>query len=307
MSEAQPRRNDERVEVEVEGRRLAVTNLAKPLYRSGFTKGELIDYYVRVAPVLVPHIAERPLTLRRFPEGIEGPSWFQTRCRGRPPWMASHGVRIRTGEVHEYCIVNDVPSLVWVANLGTIELHPFLAPRTSEDRPTFMVFDLDPGPPAGLAECCRTAMLVREALDGHGLVSLPKTSGSLGLHVYVPLGGKATFDQTKAFAKGIAERLARERADEVVATIGKAERAGKVLVDWVQNDRTRSTVAPYSLRARGRPVVSTPITWEEVEGAAGDPSTAEAILFAPDQVLARLEEHGDLFADVLDRDQHLPE
>lgn len=306
MSHAAAAGDDERVDVEVGGRRLSVSNLRKPLYRSGFTKGEMIDYYVRVAAVLLPHIAERPLTLRRFPEGLEGPSWFQTRCRGRPPWMASHGVRIRTGEVHQYCVVNDVASLVWVANLGTIELHPFLAPRTQEDRPTFMVFDLDPGPPAGLADCCRAALLVRDVLDRRGLVSLPKTSGSLGLHVYVPLGGTATFDEAKTFARGAAERMAKDRPEQMVATIGKAERAGKVLVDWVQNDRTRSTVAPYSLRARGRPVVSTPVTWDEVERGVDDPAGVEGLLFAPDQVLARVDEHDDLFRDALDVTQRLP-
>lgn len=305
MSHAAATGDDERVDVEVDGRRLSVSNLRKPLYPSGFTKGEMIDYYVRVAPALLPHIAERPLTLRRFPEGLDGPSWFQTRCRGRPPWMASHGVRIRTGEVHEYCVVNDAPSLVWVANLGTIELHPFLAPRMQEDRPTFMVFDLDPGPPAGLAECCRAALLVRDMLDRQGLVSLPKTSGSLGVHVYVPLGGTASFDDTKAFARAIAERMAQERPDEIVATIGKAERAGRVLVDWVQNDRTRSTVAPYSLRARGRPVVSTPVTWDEVERAADGPRAAEALLFGPEEILGRVESQGDLFRDVLEGQQRL--
>ncbi|HEX2032248.1 MAG TPA: non-homologous end-joining DNA ligase, partial [Actinomycetota bacterium] len=301
MSQAPAPGPPDRVDVEVAGRQLTLSNLGKPLYRSGFTKGEMIDYYVRVADVLVPHIAERPLTLRRFPEGVEGQSWFQTRCRGRPAWMETHGVRIRTGEVHEYCLVNDVPSLVWVVNLGTIELHPFLAPRTAEDRPTFIVFDLDPGPPAGLVECCRVALVVRGMLEEQGLSSFAKTSGSLGVHLYVPLGGTATFDETKEFSRSIADRLARDRPDDVVATIGKAERAGKVLVDWVQNDRTRSTVAPYSLRARGRPVVSTPVRWDEMEGAAEDAAAAHALLFGPDQVLERVEQHGDLFRDVLGR------
>jgi bifunctional non-homologous end joining protein LigD len=296
---------EERVDVEVEGRSLTLSNLAKLLYRSGFTKGQMVEYYVQVTPVLLPHVREQPLTLRRFPEGVDGPTWFQTRCRGRPSWMATHAVRIRTGEVHEYCVVNDLPSLVWVANLGTIELHPFLARRDQPDRPTVVVFDLDPGPPAGLAECARAAMWLRELLVGLGLRCLAKTSGSLGMHVYVPLGGTATFAETKPFARKVAERLAAEHPHDIVATIGRQERTGKVLVDWGQNDSNRSTVAPYSLRARGRPVVSTPLTWEEVDRVQRQVE-ADALLFGPDDMLVRLDGTADLFQPVLELKQHIP-
>ena len=295
-------------EVEIEGRRLALSNLDKVLWPEvGFTKGQMIEYYVKVAPVLVPHIARRPLTLNRFPDGVEGLGWYQAQCRGHPPWMATRPIRsvLTAGKVMEYCVVNDLPSLVWVANLGTIELHPFLAVGERVEEPTVMVFDLDPGPPAGLVECCEVALWVRQVLDGVGLRSLPKTSGSKGLQVYVPLNSPHTYPETKGFARAVAAALAGGHPDRVVDVMTRSLRAGKVFVDWGQNDPTKSTVSAYSLRARARPTVSTPVGWDEVEDAleAADP---RLLTFEAADVIARLERVGDLFAPVLEVAQTLP-
>ena len=277
-----------------------LTSLDRVLYpHTGFTKGDLVDYYRAVAPVLVPHLAQRPLTLGRFPAGVEGRGFAQTECRGAPPWLATQPLRLRNGRIRNFCLVNDLPSLLWVANLGTIELHPFLAHGTSPDEPTVLVFDLDPGPPAGLAECCDTALALRELLAESRLASFPKTSGGVGLHVYVPLNSPHTFEQTKQFARAIAERLAAERPEGVTAKPSKIDRAGKVFVDWVQNDPTRSTVSAYSLRAASRPTVSAPLSWEEVAGR-------QSLVVGPGDVVERIGRLGDLFAPVLEVRQTLP-
>jgi bifunctional non-homologous end joining protein LigD len=265
-----------------------LTNLERVLWpRAQFTKGDLVEYYRSVADVLVPHLAGRPLTLWRFPEGVDGPNWWQNECRGAPPWLTT-----REWRGQRFCVVDDARSLLWIANLGTIELHPFL--HRDGDAPDTIVFDLDPGPPATLVDCCEVALLVRERVGG-----VAKTSGRAGLHVYARAEGRS-YTETKALARGVAAELAS--ADErVTAAQSRAERRGRVLVDWLQNDRTRSTIAPYSLRGTQWPTVSAPVTWEEVERCARE-RRPSALTFLATDVAARLERHGDLFAEVLPTD-----
>ena len=290
-------------ELELGGRRIRVSNRGKVLWReAGFTKGDVVDYYLAVAPVLLPHLAGRAVTLRRFPDGIEGWSWYQMQWpRGHPDWLPSRPLPGRGLE--RFCLVDDVASLAWAANLAAIELHPLLARADSPHEPTVLAFDLDPSPPADIVDCCDVALAIRHALGG--LVSFPKTSGSVGLHVYVPLNTPHSFADTKAFARALAERLAAERPDAVTADQRRALRSGKVLVDWLQNDATRSTVAPYSLRAAGWPTVSTPLTWDEV-GEARAARRPDLLTFQPADVLARVERLGDLFEPVLAVRQSLP-
>ncbi|MDP9405755.1 MAG: non-homologous end-joining DNA ligase [Actinomycetota bacterium] len=301
------RRGDVEV-VEVGGRQLALSNVDKVLWpRAGFRKGHMLDYYVRVAPALLPHLGQRPLTLHRFPDGVDGGHWFQKDCRGHPPWLPTKAVPsvLVAGKVLDYCLVNDLPALVWAANQGTVELHPLLARADDVDAPTVVAFDLDPGPPATVVDCCRVALAVRSLLDGLGLTAWPKTSGGKGLHLYVPLNTAATYPQTKRFARTVARFLAEEQPDRVVDRMARSLRPGKVLVDWSQNDPTKTTVAPYSLRATPRPTVSTPVTWDEVEAAAeaADPA---ALTFEAGAVIERVERLGDLFAPVLTVRQTMP-
>ena len=293
------------VEVEAAGRRLRLSNLEKLLWpEAGFTKGALLDYYRAVAPWLLPHLAGRAVTLRRFPDGVDGLGWYQNECRGRPQWLRTHPLPHRRGHLQNFCAVDDLPSLLWVANLATIELHPFLALAERPDEPTALVFDLDPGPPAGILECCAVAGRIRELLGAAGLEAWPKTSGGGGLHLYVPLARGHSFAETKAFARTVAESLARARPDEVVAVQRRAARRGKVLVDWLQNDATRSTVAPYSLRAVPWPTASVPVTWGEVDDAL-ETRRPELLTFLAPHALERLEEHRDVFAPVLGGEQVL--
>jgi bifunctional non-homologous end joining protein LigD len=294
-------------EIEVDGRRFAISNLDKVLWpEAGFTKGQMIDFYRRVAPALLPHLEGRPVTLRRFPDGVEGWSWYQLQWpKGHPSWLPTHPVPARTRKVWDFCLVNDVPSLLWAANLAAIELHPFLAYGDRPEAATVVVFDLDPGRPADVVDCCDVALWLRDILAGLGLVSFPKTSGSVGLHVYVPLNTAQTFDETKAFARTLAGQLAAVHASRVTDETKKSSRAGKVLVDWIQNDATRSTVTPYSLRATAWPTVSTPLTWDEVERAAAE-RRPELLTFEPADVLSRVERFGDLFRPVLEIEQALP-
>lgn len=287
--------------VEIDGRSLALSNLEKVLWPdAGFTKGAMVDYYVRVAGALLPHLAGRAMSLRRFPDGVEGVSWYQDECRGAPGWLATEELR-----GYRYCVVNDLASLVWVANLAAIELHPFLALAAEPDRPTALVLDLDPGPPADVLDCCRVALRIRDLLAELGLASLPKATGSVGLHVHVPLAAGHGFPETKAFARALAGALAAELPDRVVAAQRRSLRPGKVLVDWLQNDPTRSTVAPYSLRGTAWPTVAAPVAWEEVERAVAE-GRAELLTFLPQAVLERLEGHGDLFGPALELEQALP-
>jgi bifunctional non-homologous end joining protein LigD len=292
--------------VEIEGRRLGLTNLDKVLWpEAGVTKSRLIEYYVRVAPVLLPHLERRPLTLRRFPDGVDGVSWHQNECRGEPDWFRVFETSGVGGRRLRFCLAEDLPSLVWLANQAAIELHPFQWSIDDPRRPTTLVFDLDPGPPAELVASARVGLLLRDLLAEVGLAAFPKTSGSLGLHLHVPLGAPHDDEELKAFARAAAETLARRRPDQVVAEMKKERRAGRVFVDWLQNDATRQTVAPYSLRGLPWPTVAAPVTWEEVEAAASE-ARPELLTFLADDVIERLESRGDLFADVVELKQELP-
>jgi bifunctional non-homologous end joining protein LigD len=292
--------------LEIEGRRLGLTNLDKVLWpEAGLTKRKLIEYYLRVAPALLPHLEGRPLTLRRFPDGVHGVSWHQNECRGEPEWFQVFETTGVGGRVLRFCVVDDVASLVWVANQAAIELHPFQWRIGVPRRPTTLVFDLDPGAPADLVHSARVALHLRELLADVGLTSYAKTSGSLGLHVHVPLGRPHDAEQLKAIARTFANVLAQKHPDLVVAEMKKADRPGKVYVDWLQNDATRQTVAPYSLRGLPWPTVATPVTWDEV-GRAATEARPELLTFLADDVVERLDRDGDLFADVLVLEQSLP-
>jgi bifunctional non-homologous end joining protein LigD len=297
--------------VEVEGRELKLTNLDKVLYpASGFTKGEMLDYYARVAPTIVPHLAGRALTLRRFPEGEADTeaAFFEKRCpKHRPSWVKTARVSAgpRAGEI-DFCLCGDTPTLVWMAQLATLELHPSLSVASAPEQPSFLVFDLDPGPPADVLSCCAVALRLRELFGHFGLTSLVKTSGSKGLQLYVPLNSKATYEETKPLARAIAQLLEKQTPDAVVSKMKKAERRGKVFIDWSQNHRRKTTIAVYSLRARERPTVSTPLAWEEVERALSR-RDADSLAFEARQVLHRVERDGDLFAAALSLRQELPE
>jgi bifunctional non-homologous end joining protein LigD len=279
------------------GRRVRLTSPDRPMWpAAGLTKGWLVDYYLAVAEAILPHLAGRPLTLARFPEGTHRRGFLQNECRGAPPWMRTAVLPLRNARERRYCVIDDAASLAWVANLAAVELHPYLLDAADPERPLELVVDLDPGPGAGLADCCRLALRMRELLGEHGLDPRVKTSGRVGLHLLAPVAGM-TFPETRALARELAERVVAEAPDAAVATQKRSERAGRVLVDWQQNDARRSTVAPYSLRAgAAAPRVSTPLAWDEVEAAARDPGAAARLRFAPADVLRRLELHGDLFA-----------
>jgi bifunctional non-homologous end joining protein LigD len=296
------------VEVEVGGRRLVLKNLDKVFYpQTGFTKGDVIDYYARIAPVLLPHLRDRPLTMKRYPEGVEGMFFYEKRCpRHRPAWVHTEKVWSEDNdEFIDYCVANDLPTLVWAASIADLELHTSLSLARAVDTPTLLVFDLDPGPPADVVTCCDVALLLRRLLARLELDAFPKTSGSKGLQLYVPLNGPASYDDTKPFAHAVAQVMERTNPELVVERMTKQLRAGKVLVDWSQNDPHKTTVCVYSLRARPRPTVSTPVTWAEVEKAARTRRGDGLVLEAAD-VLARVERKGDLFEPVLTVRQRLP-
>jgi bifunctional non-homologous end joining protein LigD len=294
-----------RVEVDVEGHRLSLSNLDKVMYpEPGFTKGQVIDYYTRIAPVLLPHLHDRPLTLKRYPNGVEGGHFYEKQCPShRPDWVRSEPVELSSKTI-EFCICDDLPTLVWLANLADLELHPSLSKVPEVERPTLMAFDLDPGPGTGLVECCEVALLLRDALARLELDCFPKTSGSKGLQIYVPLNvDDVDYDHgTKPISNALARHLESEHPNLIVSQQKKELRKNRVLIDWSQNDEHKTTVSVYSLRARERPTVSTPLTWDEVE--EGD---ADALVFEAEDVLARVEERGDLFAPVLELQQRLPD
>ncbi|HEX9260247.1 MAG TPA: non-homologous end-joining DNA ligase, partial [Acidimicrobiales bacterium] len=265
---------------------------------------EVIDYYARIAPVMLPHVQGRAITFHRFPNGVDRPGFFEKRCpKHRPDWVpAVVGPGDRNGVIR-YCELDEPAALVWSANLAALELHAPMAAARDLDTPLAVVFDLDPGPPAGMTECCRVALAVRDVLDTVGLHAVAKTSGSKGLQLYLPVNGPCTHEHASSFALAVGQVLERARPDEVVTTMAKAVRPGKVFVDWSQNNRHKTTVAVYSLRARPRPTVSTPVTWAEVELAAAGRAD---LRFEMSDVLARVTEHGDLFAPVLTDRQELP-
>ncbi len=255
--------------------------------------------------MLIPHLADRPLTRVRCPDGVDGQRFFEKRIpKGAPEWVRSAPVGMDRVGVIDFVVCDDRPTLVWLAQMAALELHPSLSKVDAIESPTAVVFDLDPGPPAAMRECCMVALRVRELFAGIGMECFAKTSGSKGVQVYVPLNGEATYEQTKPFARAVAQALERAEPGLVVSKMTKSLRVGKVLVDWSQNTKSKTTVAVYSLRARERPTVSTPVSWAEVEaGANGD----DELVFAAADVLARIEEHGDLLAPVLDLEQELPD
>jgi bifunctional non-homologous end joining protein LigD len=295
--------------VEVQGRKLSLTNLDKVLYpAAGFTKGQVVDYYVRIAPVLVPHLAGRPLTMKRYPGGVDQEYFFEKNApMHRPDWVKTAPVWSESNKrIVNYLLANDLPTLVWIANLASIELHPSLSLAADIATPTMIVFDLDPGPPANIVQCTQVGLWVREVFDHFGLQSFPKTSGSKGLQIYVPLNTKTTYEQTKSFAHALARLLEHEHPELVVSDMKKTVRTNKVFVDWSQNDQHKTTISVYSLRAREHPTVSTPVTWEEVEQALKKKDAGRLVFEAKD-VLVRVEKMGDLFEPVQKLKQKLPQ
>jgi bifunctional non-homologous end joining protein LigD len=274
---------------------------------AGFTKAGLIDYYARIADAILPHLRDRPLTLKRYPNGVEAKSFYEKRCPShRPDWVATAPVWSGRNEGDiDYCLCNDRATLIWMAQLAALELHPSLSLADQIERPTVLAFDLDPGEPAGILECCRVGLRLRELLGELELECVPKTSGSKGLQIYVPLNVEITYEQTKPFAHVVAQTLERAEPDLVVSRMAKKLRKGKVFVDWSQNDQHKTTVAVYSLRAREQPTVSTPIEWDEVERAAQQ-EDPDSLRFEASDVLERVDKHGDLFAPMLELRQGLP-
>jgi bifunctional non-homologous end joining protein LigD len=296
-----------KVAVDVEGTQVVLSNLDKVLYPAeGFTKGQVLDYYTRIAPVLLPHLAGRALTRKRYPDGVDGQVFFEKNApRGTPDWvrterLASPG-STKGRETIDYVIVDGLPALVWTANLASLELHTHMwrvdtaAAEPTQCPPDLIVFDLDPGAPATIVECCEVARRLRPLLEADGLTPVAKTSGSKGLQLYARACGLGSSEQASAYAKGLAQRLEKEHPELVVHRMTKSLRPGKVLVDWSQNSAAKTTVSVYSLRARERPTVSTPVTWAEVETCRA----ADDLVFTSDDVLARVDRDGDLFAPLL--------
>lgn len=292
--------------VDVSGTPVPVSNLDKVMYpETGFTKGDVIDYYVRISEVLLPHLENRPITLKRYPDGVEGFFFYEKQCPAhRPKWVKTTTVPKEGGEVN-YCVISSLPALVWAANLADLELHTFLHKAPAIGRPTVLAFDLDPGPPADILLCCEVGLVLKGMFDALKLKCFPKTSGSKGLQVYVPLNTPTTYEKTKAFAHSMARTMEAHMPDKVVSKMQKNLRTGKVLVDWSQNDDHKTTVNVYSLRAKAHPTVSTPVTWAEVETAVKkkDP---RLLMFESGDVLKRVKKVGDLFAPVLTLKQKLP-
>ena len=294
-----------RLEVAIGDKTLSLSNLDKVLYpRAGFTKGQVIDYYTRIAPVLLPHLRDRALTLKRYPNGVEDKFFYEKRCPSHAPsWVQTADVWSGRNEGNiTFCLCQDLPTLVWLGNLADLELHTPLARVPETGHPTIVAFDLDPGPPATIVECARVALELRRAFEFWDLKAFPKTSGSKGMQVYLPLNTPATYEETRAFSSALAQLLERRDPALVVSEMTKAKRGGKVFVDWSQNASFKTTVNVYSLRAMERPTVSTPLTWDEVSQIAD----GEAMAFTSDEVLTRVAALGDLFADVQTLEQELP-
>jgi len=298
----------EKAQLVVGGKKLSVSNLNKVLYpKSGFTKGEVIDYFIRIAPVLLPHLKNRPLTMKRYPDGVEGEFFYEKNCPShRPKWVKTAKVWSEGNQrTMDYCLANDLPTLVWAANLADLELHTSLSRKNNIERPTMMVFDLDPGAPADIVQCCQVGLWLRDLLAKMKLKSWSKTSGSKGLQVYVPLNTAVSYDDTKGLSRALAQHLEREHPGLVTSNMSKAVRKGKVFVDWSQNDEHKTTICVYSLRAKEEPTVSTPVTWNEVENCLKK-KNAGLLKFRSDQALDRAEKLGDLFEPVETLKQKLP-
>jgi bifunctional non-homologous end joining protein LigD len=295
-------------EVTVGNRRVKLTNLDKVLYpKTKTTKAEVIDYYARVADVILPHLKRRPLTLKRYPDGVDRFNFFEKNCpKHRPEWVKTTPIYVdrRAGEI-DFCLCENRATLVWMAQLAALELHPSLSKATRMEQPTVLAFDLDPGPPAGLVECCKVALRVRELFGAFGLEGFPKVSGGKGLQVYFPLNTKVTYEQTSPFAKAVAQLLEKQTPKDVVSKMAKVDRRGKVFVDWSQNHQKKTTISVYSLRARERPTASIPIHWREVERTAKGGDT-DKIRFEIPEAIKRIEKDGDLFEPVLKLKQKLP-
>src|SRR6184192_3540895 len=297
-----------KAELVVGGKKLTVSNLNKVLYpKVGFTKGQVIDYYIRIAPVLLPHLRDRPLTMKRYPNGVDAEFFYEKNCPShRPKWVQTAKVWSEgNNRVMHYCLAQDLPTLVWAANLADLELHTSLARKSNIKRPTMMVFDLDPGAPADIVQCCQVGIWLSDLLLKLKLKSFAKTSGSKGLQVYVPLNTPVTFDQTKDLSRALAQLLERAHGDLVTSNMSKALRKGKVFVDWSQNDEHKTTICVYSLRAKEEPTVSTPVTWDEVANCLKK-KKADLLKFLSDKTLSRVEKVGDLFAPVEELKQKLP-
>ncbi|MEU1685308.1 non-homologous end-joining DNA ligase [Micromonospora sp. NPDC005707] len=299
----------DRFKVDVEGRSLELSNLDKVLYpKAGFTKGEVIDYYTRIAPVLLPHLRDRALTRIRYPNGVDGGSFFEKNApAATPEWVRTENLPApgssKGRETIDYVVADDLPTLVWLANLAALELH---TPQWKVgEHPDMMVVDLDPGAPAALRQCCQVALLMRDRLAADGIEAYPKTSGKKGMQLCCPIAGTQSSDDVSAYAKRIAQELEKAHAKQIVSKMAKNLRPGKVFIDWSQNSAAKTTVAPYSLRAQDVPSASTPLTWDEVEaGAAGKrPSTRP---YTATEVLKRVEKQGDLLAPLLDGGPELP-
>jgi len=307
LVKAGDQRSDGRVAVEVDGRELVLSNLDKVLYpKDGFTKGDVIDYYLRVAPVMLDHLGGRPVTRKRYPNGVDKAFFFEKNApQHRPDWVETVTIPARDRPV-DYVVCSDTATLVWLANLAALELHTNLGPAKHPEIPQYVVFDLDPGPGTSIVECCRVALMLRDMFGRLGLESVAKTSGSKGLQMYVPLNDPdIRYDSTREFARTVAEMWEREAPDLVVSKMTKSIRRGRVLIDWSQNNQVKTTVCAYSIRAREQPTVSTPVGWREVTSCehSGDPDT---LRFTSDQVLARIGRRGDLFAEAATREQSLP-
>ena len=296
------------VDVVVDGRRVRLTNLDKVFYpKVGFTKAHVLDYYRKVSPALLPHLKGRALTLKRYPDGVEGSFFYEKSCpTHRPDWVRTAPIWSEgRGEDIDFCVIDDLSSLMWAVNLADLELHTYLARAEAPNEPTAMVFDLDPGPGTDLVDCARVGIRLRDLLKSFGLESYPKTSGSKGMQVYVPFNVPTTFEQTKPLARAMGEILERETPRSITTNMSKAERKNRVFIDWSQNDDHKTTVCAYSLRAKEEPTVSTPLLWSEVDEAASA-KDAGALRFLPEAVLARVESRGDLFDDVLTKRQSVP-
>ena len=293
---------------EVEGQRVAFSNRDKVLYpAAGFTKGDVLAYYMAIAPALLPHLAGRPLTLKRYPNGVDAKFFYQKQCPPHPDFVRTEAIWSRSNKKFiDFCVCDNLATLAWLANLADLELHTSMSRVDDMANAAILVLDFDPGPPATIVECCEVALLVRDILGELSLECFPKTSGSKGMQLYIPLNSTATYDQTKGFANALARLLEQRHPDLVVSNMKRELRPGKVLIDWSQNDDMKTTVSVYSLRARDRPTVSTPLRWQEVERTrtSGKP---DELVFEVADVLRRVKRHGDLFAPVQELRQELPD
>jgi bifunctional non-homologous end joining protein LigD len=292
--------------VEIAGKKLKLSNLEKVLYPGvGFTKADVIDYYVRIAPFMLPHLKDRPITLKRYPDGVNAEYFYEKQCPiHRPSWLTTAAVDSSTKTIN-FCVINNIAALAWVANMASLEIHTYLAKGRTPDKPGFIAFDLDPGPDMDILDCIRVGQRLRGMLEGMDLQTFPKVSGGKGLHIYVPLNTATDFERTKPFAREVALTLERDDPKGVTSNMRKDLRKGRIFVDWSQNDRHKTTVCAYSLRAKDRPTVSMPVTWDELEEAS-EAENPDMIVFEAADAVERAEKLGDLFEPVLKLKQKLP-